>query len=534
MTHRLYSAGAEGEGDDGEPAADEGEGEEKPEKSDDPKHIFIEQVVRENKMKFFKVPKLGSYLAIRLSYQSCMSEKAIEDAIADKIEVEKRREEQEAERKAYEEDAGDKPKDTEDNEDLEGKVWEEIKEKEYLAFENKYTVCIDTMGQDRALTDDQIRFAIGLVKDYAKTWQQVENENLRREIERKVEVAKKDREYVEVEGPNVVAEEERYIDEKLADREDIETDEQRDRETKVFKLEFMGRQLSGLTTEPDIPDDEESGGSKPPTAKGKERAKPEDKKKNEKDAKAAKDKPKEKPKVVHHDDEDQPKEPERPLTPRLDRHNERWRKEILVLKEAKIIRFPRIFQSVFYLLGYKREDICEPNTNKLWWKKAKQHINDDFFMRLFKYNPVGPKPDEFRPYQKINFIEKLISEIDPEQVEAYSHTFVKLLNWLKLAIDARRENVISRILKNKRLKGEREQAIQQEEERLEERQKYFNDEKEKWEEEKRKEAEAEADRRAREKEMEQDEDEEDEFADYGDDGRFYVDFMDTVFDLYLA
>lgn len=484
-------------------------------------------------MKFFKVPKLGSYLAIRLSYQSCMSEKAIEEAIADKIEVERRKEEQDAERKAYDEDVGDKPKDTEENEDVEEKVWEEIKEKDYLAFENKYTVCIDTMGQDRSLTEEQIKFAIGLVKDYAKTWQQVENENLRKEIERKVEIAKKDREYIETEGPNVVAEEERYIDEKLADREDIETDEHRDRETKVYKLEFMGRQLSGLTTEPDVPDDEESGGSKPPTAKGKERSKPEDKKKTEKDAKGAKDKPKEKPKVVQHDD-DQPKEPVRPLTPRIDRHNERWRKEILALKEAKVIRFPRIFQAVFYLLGYKREDICEVDTNKLWWKKAKVHINDDFFMRLFKYNPVGPKPDEFKPYQKINFIEKLIAEVDPEQVEAYSHTFVKLLNWLRLAIEARRENVISRILNTKRLKAEREQAIQQEEERQAERTQYFNDEKEKWEEERRKEAEAEAERRAREKEMEQDDDEEDEFADYGDDGKYLFWYMSFTFALSLS
>jgi hypothetical protein len=159
------------------------------------------------------------------------------------------------------------------------------------------------------------------------------------------------------------------------------------------------------------------------------------------------------------------------------------------------------------------------------------HINDDFFMRLFKYNPVGPKPDEFKPYQKINFIEKLIAEVDPEQVEAYSHTFVKLLNWLRLAIEARRENVISRILNTKRLKAEREQAIQQEEERQAERTQYFNDEKEKWEEERRKEAEAEADRRAREKEMEQDDDEEDEFADYGDDGKYLVICMSFTFAL---
>lgn len=138
VTHRLFGTTAEGEGDEPEPPAEEGEGDEKAEKDTDPKHIFIDQVVREKKIKFFKVPRLGSYLAIRLSYNSCLSEKAIEEAIADKIEVERRREEQEAERKQYEEEAeADREnKEDADNDEIEEKVWEEIKEKDYLVSEN--------------------------------------------------------------------------------------------------------------------------------------------------------------------------------------------------------------------------------------------------------------------------------------------------------------------------------------------------------------------------------------------------------------
>ena len=101
-------------------------------------------------------------------------------------------------------------------------------------------------------------------------------------------------------------------------------------------------------------------------------------------------------------------------------------------------------------------------------------------MRLFKYNPVGPKPNEFKPYQKINFIEKLVSDIDIESVINYSHTFGKLLSWIKLVIEARRENVVNSILNKRRLKAERQAAQEQEAERLKERTAFFEDEKQKW------------------------------------------------------
>lgn len=109
------------------------------------------------------------------------------------------------------------------------------------------------------------------------------------------------------------------------------------------------------------------------------------------------------------------------------------------------------------------------------------YISIIFFMLLLCTNPVGPKPDEIKSNQKINSIKRIIAEINPEQLNAYSLTFVKLLNWLRLAIEARRDSVINRTLNTKLLKAEREQAIQQEEERKAERTRSFNDEKEKWE-----------------------------------------------------
>ena len=52
-----------------------------------PKHIFVEEVVRNKKVKYFQVPKLGSYLAIKLQYDSCLFEEAYDHAVIDYAET---------------------------------------------------------------------------------------------------------------------------------------------------------------------------------------------------------------------------------------------------------------------------------------------------------------------------------------------------------------------------------------------------------------------------------------------------------------
>lgn len=52
-----------------------------------PKFVFIKEVVREPRMHYFKVPKLGSYLAIRMEYDSCLFEGALDSAIVEFIEL---------------------------------------------------------------------------------------------------------------------------------------------------------------------------------------------------------------------------------------------------------------------------------------------------------------------------------------------------------------------------------------------------------------------------------------------------------------
>ena len=83
------------------------------------------------------------------------------------------------------------------------------------------------------------------------------------------------------------------------------------------------------------------------------------------------------------------------------------------MSELHVIKFRRIFQSLFYLLKFQdRDTICTNDTNMLEWKKIRPFLKinlenkdkDNLYMRMTKYCPFGPKEDEYKEYQKIHFI----------------------------------------------------------------------------------------------------------------------------------
>jgi hypothetical protein len=57
------------------------------------RHIYVKEVVREPRMHFYKVPRLGSFMAVPLVYNSCLFEDALDEAVNDYMECMKRREE---------------------------------------------------------------------------------------------------------------------------------------------------------------------------------------------------------------------------------------------------------------------------------------------------------------------------------------------------------------------------------------------------------------------------------------------------------
>lgn len=105
---------------------------------------------------------------------------------------------------------------------------------------------------------------------------------------------------------------------------------------------------------------------------------------------------------------------------------------------------PRVMQSIMYFLHFKRENICEDNTNKFFWKRAKNHIDAEFFHRIASYQPLGAKEKYIDRYSTINFIEKNIDGIHPEDVDNYNLTLGKLFRWMLLAIRTRKEDITRR------------------------------------------------------------------------------------------
>ena len=119
---------------------------------------------------------------------------------------------------------------------------------------------------------------------------------------------------------------------------------------------------------------------------------------------------------------------------------------------------------MFYLLGYKREEICEKDTNKLEWKRAKLIIqaNDgnDFFKRLGEFNPFGPKDGEYKAYHKLKFIKQNVKrhETAADALEEYSVPLARLFKWLQMSVDYRQLDVLSRRDQKQKLKEERKLA----------------------------------------------------------------------------
>ena len=59
-----------------------------------PKHLIVDECVREPRIHYYDVPKLGSYVAIKLEYNSCLFESAFDEAVVDYANKEAARAEQ--------------------------------------------------------------------------------------------------------------------------------------------------------------------------------------------------------------------------------------------------------------------------------------------------------------------------------------------------------------------------------------------------------------------------------------------------------
>jgi hypothetical protein len=151
---------------------------------------------------------------------------------------------------------------------------------------------------------------------------------------------------------------------------------------------------------------------------------------------------------------------------------EYWKNKCLEFSQLHVIKFPRIFQSVIYLLHFhSREFICVDDTNKLAWKKASLFMAnstpESVYFKMNEYWPIGPKDGEYKEYQKLKFIRENIEGINEEDVDEYSITLGKIYRWLLMALELRIEDVSSRKKTKEKEREYRADAIERETDRLE-------------------------------------------------------------------
>lgn len=260
LTHDVFKdQAAEGEGDE-PPAAEEGEGEgdgqEKEPKEIKPNSVLVEEVVRENRMHFFRVPKLGSYLAVELKYNSCLNEACLDEAYKDYIDVEHKKRDQKKERVEWEE----KQAEEKENREAEGGVWEpadrewvEIEPQPFKTLEQKYVVCLDTMGKDQKFTEAELDFAHDTIKHYSEKWFKVEDLQMKSDIDHRFDIFRKDREFIDKEGIQRMQEEDdKKIEEHFALREDPVDDDMKGPETEKLRYQILVDRVSDGQWKDDI------------------------------------------------------------------------------------------------------------------------------------------------------------------------------------------------------------------------------------------------------------------------------------------
>lgn len=155
---------------------------------------------------------------------------------------------------------------------------------------------------------------------------------------------------------------------------------------------------------------------------------------------------------------------------------EQWQDKMRDFRSIFVIKYPRIIQTLFYLLRFRERDyICEKGTNKLSWKKAKVFINDDLFAKMGEYWAYGPKDEEFKEYEKLQFIQNNLKGIQEDAVDEYSVALGKLYRWVVFAIDIRIEDIRQRRENKKELRAMRAEAMEKERERQEKRAAQFEE-----------------------------------------------------------
>ena len=156
--------------------------------------------------------------------------------------------------------------------------------------------------------------------------------------------------------------------------------------------------------------------------------------------------------------------------------NGEFKEAVETFENFEFVEFEKIFQNLLYFCRENPLDINEEKTNKLEWKKAKKYWSN-IFNYVNSYNPLGAKPQEVKPIYKLNKIkENLETAITKrDEVKSYSQTLLMFVDFILHLIKVRHDDILRRLCNVAVFKYKREQIIKTNEEISEERQKIIDE-----------------------------------------------------------
>lgn len=96
-------------------------------------------------------------MAVPLEYKSCLSDNALEQAVQDYLGLERAKEDQEKSKVEWEDEQARIREEKEKANEVyepEEKEWEPLVEQAFASKKKRFVVCLDTLGQDRPITDE--------------------------------------------------------------------------------------------------------------------------------------------------------------------------------------------------------------------------------------------------------------------------------------------------------------------------------------------------------------------------------------------
>jgi len=137
------------------------------------------------------------------------------------------------------------------------------------------------------------------------------------------------------------------------------------------------------------------------------------------------------------------------------------RKQIIEMKNYRLIKFPKILQNCFLFLGMKIEDFNEPKTHMLNWKVIRNTlINDELIDKLLSYEYKGAKESELPSYSYINRIKERLSKINQDDVNYYNLGLGRLFYFMSLTVNLRIQDIFIRRDQRETDRKDREEKIE--------------------------------------------------------------------------